>query len=402
MPRAGKKEGRRPRGKSTDPVRERGTNLKGTLKGFITAWLRHIALLTFTHSRRRHFRSDKRWIGALGSNHWRVGEDAGTSADSAGPAAAPYLSCVPGDQITSGVLLLCLRTNGIGAQLEVPDLSEGRQLRTISPRQYAEEDSLNMVYPDGGDKSETVMANLVSGLDTTPLGGSSRENPWIMNARGTLVRATSNAEDLINRPARRLDIRDGPPSTIIQSSDPREVEARRLSEARSRRVQIECARLAQQNPPLDPPLPPGRVSAWCYRYRTVTPPRNEHLLPPEIRPGFVPGPLRIRRRAPEGTHYTGTRVEREVRLTEEDLYLGPARPPALDDRPLDDHVCGICFGIKSHPVLYVMFAAPLQDREEEGRIMIAHPDWIDKSKVAYDWAGLTFPKRRRIQVEDSP
>ncbi|KAJ7758476.1 hypothetical protein DFH07DRAFT_958334 [Mycena maculata] len=206
------------------------------------------------------------------------------------------------------------------------------------------------------------MANLVSGLDTTHLGGSSHENPWIMNAHGTLVRATSNAEDLINHPARRLDIRDGPPSTIIQSGDPRESRSNALA-------------LHGRIPLWIPLFPLVAYQRGATATEPSPPPQNEHLLPPEIRPGFVPGPLRIRRRVPEGTRYTGTRVEREVHLTEEDLYLGPARPPALDDRPLDDHVCGICFGIKSHPVLCecshsycyrVMFTVPLQDREEKG------------------------------------
>ncbi|KAJ7741472.1 hypothetical protein DFH07DRAFT_778148 [Mycena maculata] len=88
---------------------------------------------------------------------------------------------------------------------------------------------------------------------------------------------------------------------------------------------------------------------------TVMLPTQLALTLPDLCLNYVPRPLHIRRCTPEGTRYTGSWLERENRLTEEDLYLSTARPPPLNNRPLDDHVCRICFGVKSHPVLYESF-----------------------------------------------
>ncbi|KAJ7888991.1 hypothetical protein B0H13DRAFT_1888205 [Mycena leptocephala] len=46
---------------------------------------------------------------------------------------------------------------------------------------------------------------------------------------------------------------------------------------------------------------------------------------------------------------TGKRDKRDVPLTEDDLYVGQARPPVRN--PLNGHKCRICGGVKSNPVV---------------------------------------------------
>lgn len=46
----------------------------------------------------------------------------------------------------------------------------------------------------------------------------------------------------------------------------------------------------------------------------------------------------------------GHRQERKRALTHDDLWLNELRP-SVDVSPAPEHKCGICFGIKSHPVV---------------------------------------------------
>jgi hypothetical protein len=64
----------------------------------------------------------------------------------------------------------------------------------------------------------------------------------------------------------------------------------------------------------------------------------------------VPNGRRLRIRTPEETarRRAGSRAPRDSPLTEDEVYIGPERPPAESYSEL--HECGICFNIQSHPV----------------------------------------------------
>ncbi|KAJ7350496.1 hypothetical protein DFH08DRAFT_958163 [Mycena albidolilacea] len=104
-------------------------------------------------------------------------------------------------------------------------------------------------------------------------------------------------------------------------------------------------------------------------------------------------------------------------LTAEALYIDDARPPVIAT-PKPHHVCGICFGIKSHPVSYLcghshcfvcirvwlerqwscpdcaqkMRMAPFRHYGEESSITWDYPFWTDDSRVSYSYEGLIFPR----------
>ncbi|KAF8127736.1 hypothetical protein K438DRAFT_2000645 [Mycena galopus ATCC 62051] len=111
----------------------------------------------------------------------------------------------------------------------------------------------------------------------------------------------------------------------------------------------------------------------------------------------------------------GARAPRAEPLTEEELYLDPARPDLIR-RPDMAHVCRLCLNAKSHPVKFLcghtacyvcvrvlletswacpqcshkITRKPKPHAEEAAAIEQEHPGW-DKSKVSYSWVGLTFP-----------
>ncbi|KAJ7446785.1 hypothetical protein FB451DRAFT_1412194 [Mycena latifolia] len=116
-----------------------------------------------------------------------------------------------------------------------------------------------------------------------------------------------------------------------------------------------------------------------------------------------------------------------LRAEPEILYLTATRPPEVES-PKKHHLCGICRGVKSHPVSYecghshcyvciclwleeswkcptcrkVMTAEPFRHYGEEDCLVDAYPDRGDKSEVDYSWDGLRFPKRTRVvEVTDS-
>ncbi|KAJ7021080.1 hypothetical protein C8F04DRAFT_1274149 [Mycena alexandri] len=122
----------------------------------------------------------------------------------------------------------------------------------------------------------------------------------------------------------------------------------------------------------------------------------------------------------------GSRKIRDLPLKEEDLYVGPERPPPLKtDRA--HQTCSLCLQVKSHPVAYMcghshcyvcirlhlennwlcpirdcrilMRRAPHRHHAEEGGIALDFPARNDRSVVTYDWEGLTFP-RPPVYVEE--
>ncbi|KAJ7168435.1 hypothetical protein C8R46DRAFT_1033682 [Mycena filopes] len=135
-------------------------------------------------------------------------------------------------------------------------------------------------------------------------------------------------------------------------------------------------------------------------------------------------PMRIIRRDP--SRYEGSRSERDTDLTADDLYLTATRPPSDDKNPHyqpadGKYTCGICLGIKSHPVVYacnhsdcyvcirqwlesswqcphcraVMHTPPAPVSQEFAlEIQLAHLEWHDTSLVTGTWDGLRFPVAR--------
>jgi hypothetical protein len=171
------------------------------------------------------------------------------------------------------------------------------------------------------------------------------------------------------------------------------------------------------------------------------------LITPDVRRRCVPVPAppapssaltRVRWRK-------GSRRQRAVPLTEDDLYLDGARPPVR--APSSRHRCQLCHCIKSHPVMYVSATAlfysshclirakcghsycyvcirlrlerewtcpyancsriirraPKIDDVEQDSINMDYPEHNDETRVSYSWEGLTFPLRPKpIEILSSP
>ncbi|KAJ7773600.1 hypothetical protein DFH07DRAFT_767558 [Mycena maculata] len=281
---------------------------------------------------------------------------------------------------------------------------------------------------DSGVRTD-VCCTCTPPMSTSGLRGSSLEDPWVFNARASSatqlsVRTTEHGRILApvqNLAARRLNIRIGPPSTIMQLP---KLQARAhawaLEETRERlRWEMQDNLFTPSVAPLAGPsrtsttiraarqdenhrASTGRMSTGGKRRAVpydpnVTPPRNSSSY---LRPHFRPGPVRIRRRNPaQALDFAGKRAARDHPLTTEDLYLDEIRPPPLEE-PLDHHICGICLAVKSHPVSYrcghghcyvcirlaletkfscptcsrVMFEAPFRHYDEEKSIRHDHKD----------------------------
>ncbi|KAJ7657370.1 hypothetical protein DFH06DRAFT_1328182 [Mycena polygramma] len=112
----------------------------------------------------------------------------------------------------------------------------------------------------------------------------------------------------------------------------------------------------------------------------------------------------------------GGRIQREEALTEDDLYLTDARPVEIGYARLA-HLCSLCHGVKSHPVIYPckhshcyvcirisletswacpeckegLRRAPLASAQEAASIAEDHGNW-DPSEVSMSWKGLSFPR----------
>ncbi|KAJ7432252.1 hypothetical protein B0H11DRAFT_2260908 [Mycena galericulata] len=141
-----------------------------------------------------------------------------------------------------------------------------------------------------------------------------------------------------------------------------------------------------------------------------------------------PGRTRLVQRRDPGLDDVGQREERDQPLRRESLWLTSGRPAEIDGcKP--HHVCGICFGPKSHPVSYicghshcyvcirvwlqqswacpvcktVMRMPPFRHFGEEDSMAYDYPHWVDETRVDYSWDGLRFPKPPRVRIApDTP
>ncbi|KAJ7470055.1 hypothetical protein B0H11DRAFT_2237971 [Mycena galericulata] len=141
-----------------------------------------------------------------------------------------------------------------------------------------------------------------------------------------------------------------------------------------------------------------------------------------------PGRTRLVRRRDPAVDDVGEREERDLPLRRESLWLTGGRPAEIPGcKP--HHLCGICYGPKSHPVSYtcghshcyvcirvwlqqswacpvcktVMRIPPFRHFGEEDSMAADYPDWVDESRVDYSWDGLRFPKPPRVRIApDTP
>ncbi|KAJ6489354.1 hypothetical protein C8R47DRAFT_1215700 [Mycena vitilis] len=217
--------------------------------------------------------------------------------------------------------------------------------------------------------------------------GSTSDNPIVMDVDGRLVLGPPRS------PSGRLRasfLESGPPS-LIRQDIPR-IRLRPLP-----------------GPVLTPAQARARNQAVSTRRRAIQD-ENRPVLPPWRAPmRLIPYVEVLSRRA-------GKRATRKTPLQGEDLYLTDARP-GPEGSPHSNLECGICFSIKSHPVLYAcghshcfvcihpwlekswncpqcrakMTARPIRHEDLEKEIAAVHPDWKDSSVVKLSWAGLRFP-----------
>ncbi|KAJ7722085.1 hypothetical protein B0H16DRAFT_1737899 [Mycena metata] len=180
-----------------------------------------------------------------------------------------------------------------------------------------------------------------------------------------------------NMPINRALIIGGPPSAILQEGAP-SLRGAELRDARREAQLLNCRPIAESAVPF---VPQPRVRRWV--------------------PPFLAGEREPRVRA----------------LKHEDLWregLGPEDMAAKEEH----HKCGICKGVKSHPVSYVcghshcfvcsrlwlekkwtcpecvtpMYIPPFRQYGEEAHLASAYPGW-DRSRVDYNWDSLIFPQR---------
>ncbi|KAJ7127924.1 hypothetical protein C8R44DRAFT_873698 [Mycena epipterygia] len=292
---------------------------------------------------------------------------------------------------------------------------------------------------------------IMHGLD-----GSSKDNPWILNYRGRLVLSDPRAvpeEEKENQqgPAKRRDSKHILPSTHaareqvnVGAGPSRLVPAprgtreqlnvgpspsRTMTSARAahdrvntgsgpaRTVPSTCAARDQVNRSAPRRRPPLVADP------NVTPPRDGYPGSNQ-RPTTSSARTRIRRaRVP----VVSERPKRDRPLTEEDLWIDGGRPsPLADVKP--HHECIICKLVKSHRVSYKcghsdcyvcirlwlekqwwcphcmqeMNGAPFRHYAEEASIRYDYPDWVDHSKVSYDWEGMVFPEAPRKHLISLP
>ncbi|KAJ7509954.1 hypothetical protein B0H11DRAFT_2215788 [Mycena galericulata] len=202
-----------------------------------------------------------------------------------------------------------------------------------------------------------------------------------------------------------LRINRGPPSTI-----PRNL-ARTLFTPPVRSVGERISALGSS---FDAP-----AGSHARRRASGTAPRRS---PPPLYARPAGRPIRLRHRNPNAG--AGSRITREVPLMRADLWIDGVGPQGQPEPAADHQQCGICHGLKSHPVSYicghshcyicirlwlerewtcpdcttVMNRPPFRQFAEEVALEAAFPEWRDESRVEYDWDGLVFPKFRYIPV----
>ncbi|KAJ7036079.1 hypothetical protein C8F04DRAFT_1258194 [Mycena alexandri] len=130
-----------------------------------------------------------------------------------------------------------------------------------------------------------------------------------------------------------------------------------------------------------------------------------------VAPAQIPAPF-VR-----SAERVGLRICHVPALTADALYKSDARLADYKD-PKQHHLCGICKGVKDHPVSYVcghshcyacirvwlekgwkcpecqdiMHCPPFRHYGEESGLADTFPGWADASEIEISWVGLHFPK----------
>ncbi|KAJ7041932.1 hypothetical protein C8F04DRAFT_1252414 [Mycena alexandri] len=230
---------------------------------------------------------------------------------------------------------------------------------------------------------------------------------------------------------RRLVIFGGPPSLIGRST---RATASISSAPRAAAAAASTSRASASTAPGAALAARARTLALRLQVNTLAsaaPANDDNALriprPPLIRIG-PPSLSQTRfRRWPREVLIRGWRAPREEPLDENSLYVGPLRPPEFAGG--DNHLCGICLNILSHPVLspcqhhhycYVcirqwlecswrcpncrhrMMSPPKPDNAREQAICAEHPTWSDPSTVTFSWRGLKFPQNPNWSVPETP
>ncbi|KAJ7701959.1 hypothetical protein B0H17DRAFT_1176411 [Mycena rosella] len=227
------------------------------------------------------------------------------------------------------------------------------------------------------------------------------DNPILVDENGHVVPSLSRKNRTPLRQHPPVIYSGGPPTTIFRGFTPNSSTLSRI------RAAHEVANTLNTS---------GRAAADALRVLLDRICRSVPVVP---HPAPAADVSRVRtriRRRPRLTHpNSGWHAPHDGRITDEEMYIGDARPPAHSTSP--DHDCGICFNIRSHPVRYDcghghcyaciwqwlevsfqcptcharMFAAPTRDYDTEAKIAAEHPDWSDESEVAFSFAGPRFP-----------
>ncbi|KAJ6517557.1 hypothetical protein DFH09DRAFT_1332355 [Mycena vulgaris] len=268
------------------------------------------------------------------------------------------------------------------------------------------------------------------------LDGSTEQNPWVLNDAGILVLLNdlrAGQKSSVRAPLRRKNTTHAPPP-------PRRI----LNKPRSLHWDIGFPFLVTASggsasaPPAasralpTTPRPPAVTatslasassrSALVARHETVIREARETITRVRSVPRFVsryvpPPPAAPSPAALVAQARAGQRAAREGPLMTSELYLHGHRPPCMDTFK-EHHQCGLCFGLKAHPVSYkcghshcyvcirislesgwtcpecsqVMDSAPFHHWGEEASIRADYPDHVDISEVSYSWDGLVFPR----------
>ncbi|KAJ7264469.1 hypothetical protein B0H12DRAFT_1230667 [Mycena haematopus] len=198
----------------------------------------------------------------------------------------------------------------------------------------------------------------------------------------------------------------GSPSTILDAGDPAPIHrAGTIGPIRGRRTGI------NEGPPSSiGPYTPFSTFERARRVRLEAADNATHAPAAELEDA-APRPMS------HSVQQYGGRVRLTPPVSEDTLYLTAARPP---ERVLLEpfHMCGICCGVKEHPVSYkcghsycfscirlwlekswycpdckaTMHTPPFRHWAEEASLAAAYPGWGEATKVSYSWMGLQFPK----------
>ncbi|KAJ7070285.1 hypothetical protein B0H15DRAFT_957798 [Mycena belliarum] len=263
-------------------------------------------------------------------------------------------------------------------------------------------------------------------MNTSRLKGSSPANPWVLGDSGqlALLRPSVPAGAGIGTKAlaqlrlgaangvaamRKPIIFKGPPSAIIRRP-PLGVISVPAGGATRSTTSIRGARENATHPTRSGSGASSATRPSTRRGTTGPTKKNSRhrdvmTPPPPVDRNAPPSraATRIRRRWGNPPITTLGRVDGRG-LAHDAHYVDDVRPDVYGT--IDKlYECGICWGMKSHPVTFwldehstcpecrdVFKFPPHQVLAEEKAIAAKYPDWVDHSQVTFSWSGVKFPR----------